>query len=51
MAGAHVMPGMMPGVQVGPYLPAQPAVSVDPDVWLVALATPGGGLRSLDGVD
>ncbi|HEX6817921.1 MAG TPA: hypothetical protein VF120_06060 [Ktedonobacterales bacterium] len=47
MAGARVLPGL----PVGPYLPTQPALTVDPDVWLIALATAGGGLRSLDGVD
>jgi hypothetical protein len=50
MAGAMVMPGL----QVGPYLPQQTpqtATMPDPDVWLIALATPGGGLRGLEGAD
>jgi len=50
MAGAMVMPGL----QVGPYLSQQTpqtATMPDPDVWLIALATPGGGLRGLEGAD
>jgi hypothetical protein len=47
MAGASVMPGW----QVGPYLAPQVDPVLDPDVYLIALATAGGGLRELEGPD
>lgn len=41
MGQASVMPGLVPYIQ--------PGATVDPDVWLIALTTAGGGLRPLEG--
>ena len=38
-----------PGRQAVPYLPPSVALAPEPEVWLIALATPGGGLRPLEG--
>jgi hypothetical protein len=45
MAGASAMPGL----PIGPYLTPHASEMPEPDVWLVALATAGGGLRLLEG--
>jgi hypothetical protein len=40
---------VLPGLRVGPYLPPRTATLPDPDVWLIALTLPSGGLRPLEG--
>jgi hypothetical protein len=47
MGQASVAPGL--GTSATPYLPPGVALTPDPEVWLIALATPGGGLRPLEG--
>jgi hypothetical protein len=37
------------GARAVPYLPPAVAPALEPEVWLIALATPGGGLRPLEG--
>jgi len=47
MGQATVAPGL--GTRAVPYLPPAVALAPEPEVWLIALATPGGGLRPLEG--
>src|SRR5262249_28539091 len=44
---ATVAPGA--SARAVPYLPPSVALAPEPEVWLIALATPGGGLRPLEG--
>jgi hypothetical protein len=47
MGQATLAPGL--GARAIPYLPPAVALAQEPEVWLIALATPGGGLRPLEG--
>jgi hypothetical protein len=47
MGQATLAPGL--GARAIPYLPPAAALAQEPEVWLIALATPGGGLRPLEG--
>ena len=47
MGQAIVAPGA--AARAVPYLPPTVALAPEPEVWLIALATPGGGLRPLEG--